>query len=61
MGLLYLALRYTYEYVQFIRLKSWTAVVSFDLKPEILTDFTPDRSHLVRGLDERKTGDWGGV
>ena len=46
---LYLALRYAYSYVQFIQPKDWTAVVSFDLKPQILTDFTQDRSQVRRG------------
>jgi VWFA-related protein len=50
-GFLYLALRYAYSYLQFIRPKDWTAVVSFDLKPDILTDFTQDRSQVRGALD----------
>jgi VWFA-related protein len=50
-GFLYLALRYAYSYLQFIRPKDWTAVVSFDMKPEILTDFTQDRSQVRGALD----------
>jgi VWFA-related protein len=48
---LYLALRYAYSYLQFIQPKDWTAVVSYDLKPEILTDFTQDRSQVHGALD----------
>jgi VWFA-related protein len=48
---LYLALRYGYSYLQFIQPKDWTAVVSFDLKPQILTDFTQDRSEVRGALD----------
>jgi len=48
---LYLALRYGYSYLQFIQPKDWTAVVSFDLKPQILSDFTQDRSQVRGALD----------
>jgi len=48
---LYLALRYAYNYVHFIQPKDWTAVVSFDLKPDILTDFTQDRSQVIGALN----------
>ena len=48
---LYLALRYSYNYLQFIQPKDWTAVVSFDMKPQILTDFTQDRSEVRGALD----------
>jgi VWFA-related protein len=48
---LYLALRYAYSYLQFIQPKDWTAVVSFDMKPDILTDFTQDRSQVRGALD----------
>jgi VWFA-related protein len=48
---LYLALRYAYNFVHFIQPKDWTAVVSFDLKPEILTDFTQDRTQVIGALD----------
>jgi len=48
---LYLALRYSYEFVNVIRPKDWVAVVSFDLKPYILTDFTQDRSQVTAALD----------
>ncbi len=48
---LYLALRYAYNYLQFIQPKDWTAVVSFDMKPQILADFTQDRSEVRGALD----------
>jgi VWFA-related protein len=48
---LYLALRYAYQYVQFIQPKDWTAVISFDLRPEILSDFTQDRGQVVGALN----------
>jgi VWFA-related protein len=48
---LYLALEYAYNYLRFIQPKDWTAAVSFDLKPEILTDFTQDRSQVKGALD----------
>jgi VWFA-related protein len=48
---LYLALEYSYNYLQFIRPNDWTAVVSFDMKPQILTDFTQDRSQVRAALD----------
>ncbi len=48
---LYLALEYAYTYVNFIQPKDWTAVISYDLKPEILTDFTQDRTQVRGALD----------
>jgi len=48
---LYLALEYSYNFLQFIQPKDWTAVVSFDMKPQILTDFTQDRTQVRGALD----------
>src|SRR5208337_1195499 len=48
---LYLALEYAYNYLHFIQPKDWTAVISFDMKPQILTDFTQDRSQVRGALD----------
>ena len=45
---LVIALRYSYSFLDVIQPKDWVAVVSFDLKPQILTDFTQDRNE-VRG------------
>jgi VWFA-related protein len=49
---LVLALRYSYDFLQVIHPKDWVAVVSFDLRPQILTDFTQDRSEVRSGLDQ---------
>ena len=49
---LYIALRYSYTFLEVIHPKDWVAVVSFDLKPQILTDFTQDRSEMRAGLDQ---------
>ena len=48
---LYLGLRYSYDFVRIIQPKDWIAVVSFDMKPQILTDFTQDRSEVIGALD----------
>ena len=49
---LVIALRYSYYFLKVIHPKDWVAVVAFDLKPEILTDFTQDRSEVRAGLDQ---------
>ncbi len=49
---LVIALRYSYDFLNVIHQKDWVAVVAFDLKPEILTDFTQDRSEVRGGLDQ---------
>ncbi len=51
-GFLYLALRDAYDFVRFIEPKDWVAVVDFDMKPHILTDFTQDRYQVVGALDQ---------
>jgi VWFA-related protein len=48
---LYLALEYAYNYLRFIKPNDWTAVVSFDMRPQILTDFTQDRREVRGALD----------
>jgi len=48
---LYLGLQHAYSFVDFIHPKDWVAVVAFDMKPEILTDFTQDRSQVIAALD----------
>jgi VWFA-related protein len=47
-----LALRYSYDFLQFIQPKDWVAVVSFDMNQQILTDFTQDRSEVRGALDQ---------
>jgi VWFA-related protein len=48
---LVLGVRYAYDFVKVVRPKDWVAVVSFDLRPQILTDFTQDRSEVISALD----------
>lgn len=49
---LVLALRYSYDFLNVIHPKDWVAIVSFDLRTQILTDFTQDRSEARAGLDQ---------
>ena len=49
---LYVAMNYSYDFLNVIHPKDWIAVVSFDLKPQIITDFTQDRSEVRAGLDQ---------
>jgi len=49
---LVIALRYSYSFLDVIGPKDWVAVVSFDLKPQILTDFTQDRMEVRGALDQ---------
>lgn len=49
---LYKALQYGYDFLNYIQPKDWVAVVSFDMKPQILTDFTQDRSEVRGALDQ---------
>jgi VWFA-related protein len=48
---LYLALQDSYEFVRVIEPKDWVAVVSFDMNPEILQDFTQNRYEVTQALD----------
>jgi len=48
---LYLALEYSYQFLNFIQPQDWVAVVEYDMKPHILTDFTQDRSTVRGALD----------
>jgi len=49
---LYIALRYSYAFLDVVHPKDWVAVVSFDLRTQIITDFTQDRSEVRAGLDQ---------
>jgi VWFA-related protein len=49
---LVVALRYSYAFLDVIHPKDWVAVVSYDMKTQILTDFTQDRSEVRSGLDQ---------
>ncbi len=48
--LLYQALESAYTFLNFMQPKDWVAVVSFDLKPRILTDFTHSRAGVQSAL-----------
>jgi Ca-activated chloride channel homolog len=48
--LLYQALESAFTFLNFMQPKDWVAVVSFDLKPRILTDFTHNRMEVEAGL-----------
>ena len=50
-GFLYLALQDAYEFVRIVEPKDWIAVVSFDMRPEILQDFTQSRYEVTTALD----------
>ncbi len=51
-GFLYLALEYSYQFLNFMQPKDYVAVVDFDMKPHILTDFTQDRHEVRAALDQ---------
>lgn len=48
---LYMALQDAYEFVRVIEPKDWVAVVSFDMQPHILQDFTQNRYEVSQSLD----------
>ena len=48
---LYLALEYSYQFLNYMQPKDWVAVIDFDLKPHILTDFTQNRYDVRSALD----------
>ncbi|MGH9326639.1 MAG: VWA domain-containing protein [Terriglobia bacterium] len=50
--LLYQALEEGYTFLNFIKPQDWVAVVTFDLQPHILTDFTHSRSQVEGALNE---------
>jgi len=49
---LYLALEYSYQFLNAMQPKDWVAVVDFDMRPHILTDFTQDRYEVRSALDQ---------
>lgn len=49
---LYRALEAAYSFLNFMQPKDWVAVVSFDMQPHILTDFTQDRSEVQGALNQ---------
>lgn len=50
--LLYQALESSYQFLNFMQSNDWVAVVSFDLKPHILTDFTHSRAQVQGALQQ---------
>ncbi len=48
---LVLALQDAYEFLNYMKPNDWVAVVDFDLKPHITTDFTQDRYQVQAALD----------
>jgi VWFA-related protein len=52
--IVYLAVEYSWQFVQVIGPKDWVAVVDFDLKPTILTDFTQDRSEVQSAISQMR-------
>ncbi|MDE3180274.1 MAG: VWA domain-containing protein [Acidobacteriota bacterium] len=50
--LLYQALESAYSFVNFMQPHDYVAVITFDLKPHILTDFTHDRNQVIGALQE---------
>jgi Ca-activated chloride channel homolog len=48
----YQALKYSYAFLDIMQDKDWFGVVSFDLKTEIVADFSQDKSQVRAGLDQ---------
>ena len=45
------ALRASYSFVQSLKKDDWVALEYYDMKPQILVDFTQDKSALIGGLN----------
>ena len=50
-GYLYLALEDAYQFLNFMKPDDWVAVIDFDMKTQILQDFTHDRYQVRSALD----------
>lgn len=48
---LYLALEDAYDFLSFMKPQDWVGVVSFDMHPQLLQDFTHDRYTVKAALD----------
>jgi VWFA-related protein len=48
---LYLALEYSHQFVRYMQPQDWVAVIDFDMKPHILTDFTHDPGQVDGALN----------
>ena len=51
---LYLALRDSYEFVNYMQPQDWVAVIDFDMQQHILVDFTHDRNDVRAALDQMR-------
>ncbi len=49
--ILYATMEYAYQFVHFIEPKDWVAVVSYDMNPTILSDFTQNRGDVIGALN----------
>jgi VWFA-related protein len=54
----YQTLQLSWGFVQSLKPEDYCAVVTFDIKPEILTDFTTDKMKIRQGLDTLKMAIW---
>ena len=45
------ALNASYSFVQFLKPNDWVAVISYDMRPYILTDFTQDKQQIYGALN----------
>ena len=45
------ALRASYTFASLLQKNDWVAVVSYDLKPYMLVDFTQDKSAIMGAID----------
>lgn len=50
--LLYQSIRESYDFLGIMKPTDWVAVVTFDLKPQILTDFTHNRMQVEAALNQ---------
>lgn len=53
-GFLYLALRDSYEFLNYMQPQDWVAVIDFDMQQHILADFTHDRNEVRAALDQMR-------
>ena len=54
----YQTLQLAWGFVSTLKPEDYCAVVAFDIKPEILTDFTTDRMKVREGLERLKMAAW---
>jgi VWFA-related protein len=46
------ALRASYAFANTLQKEDWVAVISYDMKPQILADFTQDKRSVIAALDQ---------